>query len=343
MSGQITPNLQKWLDRLELSGKAARTLAAYGNEINRLAAWCAPREVGTLTRDDIERYLLERKRGGLGASALGVIVCACKSFYRFIGSSASVDGLKSPPVKSQIQRTLTEAEALAVLAAIDSGTITGKRDLALIGFMLATGLRAAEVCRLRLADIDLMNRAFSVLVKGGNVRNGIFDEAAAALLDSWLAVRPDVAGPDVDTVFVSLHRAQDKRGQKLTREGIKLLCKHIAARAGVRHFSPHALRRTFATLSVENGCPTRLVQEAGGWKSLVMVETYTRAIRRRPSRRHCRQRDLNQHQRRHANRTSLGRNDRPKCKRDTKRAMPYWIEQPHCLRSSCRAIPNCSN
>ena len=71
MSGKISPNLRKWLDGLELSGKAARTLAAYGDEISRLAAWCSPRDVETLTRDELEQYLLERKRKGLGASGSG--------------------------------------------------------------------------------------------------------------------------------------------------------------------------------------------------------------------------------------------------------------------------------
>jgi site-specific recombinase XerD len=281
MSDENSPIFQKWLDKLELSGKATRTLAVYGLEVKKLAAWCAPRDVATLTRDELEQYLLERKRGGMGASGLGVIVCACKSFYHFTGAHEVVAGLKSPPVKGRLQRTLTEAEALAVIASLDSSTVIGKRDLAIIGFLLATGLRASEVCNLRLADVDITARTFSVLVKGGNIEQGVFDEHVAALLESWLAVRPTVARPETDTVFVSIHRAEAKRGHKLTREGIKLLCKRLAQRAGVRHFSPHALRRTFATLATENGCPTRLLQDAGRWKSLVMVETYTRALRLR--------------------------------------------------------------
>jgi hypothetical protein len=35
---------------------------------------------------------------------------------------------------------------------------------------------------------------------------------------------------------------------------------------------------TFATLSTENGAPTRLVQLAGRWKDIRMVETYTRTL-----------------------------------------------------------------
>jgi integrase len=42
--------------------------------------------------------------------------------------------------------------------------------------------------------------------------------------------------------------------------------------------SPHDLRRTFTTLSLKNGAPSRLVQVAGRWSSIEMVERYSQAI-----------------------------------------------------------------
>ena len=38
------------------------------------------------------------------------------------------------------------------------------------------------------------------------------------------------------------------------------------------------MRRTFATLAIKNGAPTRLVQIAGRWKNIREVERYTRAL-----------------------------------------------------------------
>jgi integrase len=38
------------------------------------------------------------------------------------------------------------------------------------------------------------------------------------------------------------------------------------------------LRRTFATIAIRNGAPTRVVQAAGRWADVAMVEHYTAAI-----------------------------------------------------------------
>jgi len=268
--------IQYWQDKLELAGKSDRTLESYRSHIFQLSKWAEPRPVEDLQLEDLERFVLERKRRGIDASTLGVSVCAFKSFYRHIGSHAA-DCLKSPTVRDKAQRTLTEREVMAVLECIDTSTVKGKRDAAMIGLWMATGLRAAEITRLKLKDIDFDRQVFSVIVKGGKTQEKWFDEYAAALLFGWLSVRPSVARPEVDTLFVGM-RGKGK-GYPLTREGAKILCVDLSRRAGVERFTPHALRRAFATLATEYGCPGRVLQEQGGWSSPLMVEKYTKAVR----------------------------------------------------------------
>ena len=47
---------------------------------------------------------------------------------------------------------------------------------------------------------------------------------------------------------------------------------------GLGLISPHDLRRTFATLALLNGAPTRVVQIAGGWANLNESERYSQAL-----------------------------------------------------------------
>ena len=47
---------------------------------------------------------------------------------------------------------------------------------------------------------------------------------------------------------------------------------------GIAGLSPHVMRRTFATLAIRQGASTRLVQVAGGWSNIHMVQIYTQAI-----------------------------------------------------------------
>jgi integrase len=65
----------------------------------------------------------------------------------------------------------------------------------------------------------------------------------------------------------------------MTRDGIRANFYRIGVQAGIGPLQPHSLRRTFATLSLKAGAPSRLVQVAGGWASLSMVEKYSRALK----------------------------------------------------------------
>lgn len=92
----------------------------------------------------------------------------------------------------------------------------------------------------------------------------------------WLAIRPFIAEPACDHLIVSIGGKEP--GKKMTRWGLRSTLERICKRAGVQGVSPHVMRRTFATLATENGAPSRLLQVAGRWKDIRMVETYTRTL-----------------------------------------------------------------
>jgi len=180
---------------------------------------------------------------------------------------------KIPAVKSKKQRVLTADLALRLLASFDTSTAAGSRDLALCAVALDTGLRCSELCRLALPDVDLSARTLQVLVKGGQWGIGIFSEQTAFYIDGWLSWR--MPAPGVETVFVSFQHA--RCGCSLTREGLQGIVKRWGVRLGIK-LSPHDLRRTFATLTTIFGAPSRVVQEAGRWSSITMVERYTGSL-----------------------------------------------------------------
>jgi integrase/recombinase XerD len=181
--------------------------------------------------------------------------------------------LRLPKIHARPQRTLKAEELERLLAACDTSTAIGMRDAAMIGLMADSGLRVSEACGLRLGDLDLAERSLHVQVKGGAWGSGVFGDYTAHLLRTWLEVRPTVPA---DAVFVSF--SGKTPGSAMTRHGFASNLKTLAKRAGLKPLSPHALRRTFATLALQSGAPTRLVQVAGRWKTLAMVERYSSAL-----------------------------------------------------------------
>jgi integrase len=65
----------------------------------------------------------------------------------------------------------------------------------------------------------------------------------------------------------------------MTPGGLRANFRKYGIRSEIGALSPHDLRRTMATLLVDAGAPTRLVQELGAWSDVRMVERYTRNLK----------------------------------------------------------------
>lgn len=205
-------------------------------------------------------------------------LAALRGFYRFnYRADHPVTRVKIRRIEAGPQRTLEQDELQSLLLAIDTTTPRGVRDLAIVTLMADTKMRSSEVCNLELRNLDVRKGRLIALAKGGIWSEKVFAEYTASCLDNWLAIRPDYAIKWAKTVFVGI--GGKTPGQPMTKSGLRVLYEHLARDAGLPHVTPHTMRRTFATLATEHGAPTRLVQVAGGWKSIRMVEHYTRTLK----------------------------------------------------------------
>lgn len=286
---QIREHIQAWLNWLGVKQKL-QTCRQYRWQLNALEKWGLSRtpplsETATYTADQLGAYLAER-RARVSDATIKVAVNALKNFFAYAAQRGWVSDdpaklFEAPTVHAREQRTPTFEQVKAVLALCETTNITGLRNLALLTFMGSTGVRASEVCRLRLNDVDLQRRWFRVVVKGGREKKRRFAPSVAQVLGMWLAARPSVAAPECETVFCSTNPspAGTQRGQTLSPDGLRVIFRRLAQKAGLENgFSPHDMRRFMATKSVELGAPTRLTQVNGGWERIGQVETYTLAV-----------------------------------------------------------------
>lgn len=266
-----------WVDWMRIS-YSTTTLTSYEWELRHLEKWAAGRSVENLTRADLVRYLSERRLyNGVGDAAIRRSVNALKAFYKFaLGRKSPAATLPMPTVKRKRQRTLNSIQAFEVMLSADTSQPRGKRDLAIVCLALSSGLRESELCRLRVSEIDLEHGCLTTRVKGGNDGDGVFGPDTASALSSWLAIRSDHASEDVETMFVSI--GGNTPGRPITPSGLRCIFRTIGREAGLERFSPHDLRRSFATLSHLFGASSRIVQVAGRWKNLSEVEGYTMAL-----------------------------------------------------------------
>lgn len=266
---------------LELQGRrwSRATVGRYRWYLLNLAGWLE--EMGLPARPEQigERELLRwiDARMHWAPSTQYTATVACRSFFRWaLGRERSpAERLQLPRRSYTPQRTFDEHGVMRILGALDTSTVKGTRDTAIVLLLLDTGLRAAEVCRLRVDHVDLVERRFIVRIKGGRWANGVFSPYTASSVAAWLTMRPQLAKSDVLELFVGVGGLT--RGRPLTTDGLRVIFRQIGRRIGM-HFSPHDFRRTFATMALKGGAPSRLVQVAGRWNSIEQVERYSQAL-----------------------------------------------------------------
>src|SRR3990167_4261754 len=232
--GEITMKqaIEDWVNWMHGRRLSLTTVSGYGWELERLAVKHPGLGAFDFRARHLNQYLAERRLlDGVGVASSRHTVCALKSFFGYVcgGAKSPARGLPYPRVPKKVQRSLSFEQLCAVLAACDTSTAKGKRDVALMCVLADTGLRASEVCRLRLADLDLAGGWLKVVVKGGDEEVGIFTSYTAAQIGAWLTVRERYAKAEAVALFVSL-----RSGQAPTRNRVKEGGRKKRARAGGR-------------------------------------------------------------------------------------------------------------
>ena len=262
---------------LASSSLAETTRGLYAYHLERLFHWMEVEQIQprSLKGDQIRAYLNGQ---GWGSSSKNISLCAARAYWRWkYGSRHQVGQGRIKRQESGPQRTLSKKQLESLVASFDTSKPKGIRDLALVMLMLDTGVRATELCRLTMDNLDMDEQTIQVRVKGGRWEPGAFFEYSRSCLEAWLAIRHTVAMPGVETVFVAI--GGDTPGQPLTRDGLRANFRKMGIKAGIGRFSPHDLRRSFTTLALKAGAPTRTVELGGRWRDLSMVERYSRALR----------------------------------------------------------------
>lgn len=245
---------------------ADETIRTYTGILERLESQTDP---ATLTAAGLVNFLKSQQ---WGASRRQVGLAACQKYIRWkYGDQHPALTARMKRERGKPQRALTADQAIILLASFDTYTAKGARDLALCALALDTGLRASELCRLKMTDIDLEHGALQVIVKGGQWEAAVFSPETAAYLERWYAYRPTVPGPGF--VFISI---RTKRG--LTATGLTNIVGAWGDKIGLK-LSPHDLRRSFAVLATQAGAPERVLMAGGRWHNSEMIKRYTRTLK----------------------------------------------------------------
>lgn len=275
------------------AGSARNTIFAYARDLNDFSAFLHAKNLhlASLTRADIETYLIRCEAEGLAKSTRARRLSAIKQLYRFAYDEGwRTDNptlqLSGPGRAQRLPKVLSVEEVEALLeAARDQGRSLPEqsRNRCLMELLYATGMRVSELVGLPVAAARGNPAMLLIRGKGEKERMVPLSPPAREALTAWLALR-DAAEerarierrvPPSRYLFPS----SGKEGH-LTRQGFHGLLKDIAVAAGISpaRVTPHVLRHAFATHLLQGGADLRAIQTLLGHADLSTTEIYTHVL-----------------------------------------------------------------
>ncbi|WP_066425131.1 tyrosine-type recombinase/integrase [Anabaena sp. 4-3] len=251
---------------LWLHGKSANTVDGYRRHAERFFAH-VNKPLADCTLMDLQLWVMTLR---CSDNSKRVAVGAIKSLFSFakeLGLIAANLGIlvKSPKAKNRLaERILTEKEVQLLI-----NSTTNPRDHAIIRLLYFAGLRVSELCGLKWRDLKARGDGGQITVfgKGEKTRTVLIGAGM------WREIN-ELKGNAKrdDPVFVSA------KGGHLSRSMVFLIVKKAANRAGIEgNVSPHWLRHSHASHSLDRGAPIHLLQKTLGHSSVAITEMYLHA------------------------------------------------------------------
>jgi integrase/recombinase XerD len=262
--------------------RAPCTVDAYKRDLRALTEWLG-RPPGTVSTEELERYLAELRAAGLASSTIARRAAAIRSFFRHLvllgirGDNPSAE-LDLPRRTRRLPRTLSAGEAERLVEAARGTRPRDLRDRALVELLYGAGLRVSEAVGLDKTGVDLEQRLVRCIGKGNKERIVPIGRQAVEALRRYLSRgRPYLDRRHRPELFLNA------QGGPLTRAGAFFILRRLAAAAGLEpeRIHPHLLRHSFATHLLEGGADLRSVQEMLGHADLSTTELYTHVTDRR--------------------------------------------------------------
>ena len=269
--------LASWERTLRGAKKSKKTIDTYLLGVRSLNSWCIDheREFG-LGRDLVLDYLIESMEAGLAASSLESYLKGIKIFAKWCHAEGEVDayelgGVIAPKADEVILPSVSPGQWEALMATCSKDTMAGRRDEAILGLLRDTGLRARELVKVDLAEVDLREQSMLVHGKGGRDRYVGYSDRTAVALDRYLRARRKSAGAaEEPALLLSVY------GGRFSYAGLYRMLGMRAEKAQLPHINPHMFRRMFANEALDNDVPAGDLKALGGWKSFRMVEHYAK-------------------------------------------------------------------
>lgn len=281
MKKQLT--LEDYLTYLEKDRKKSQnTVEAYRRDILAFQEFLKIRGIDSFEEVDksqVAAYLMDMKSMNKSSATVNRRLASIRGFYKYFISNEILylnpaEDVKAPKIQRRELEYLTIEEVDNLLSMPDD-SIKGKRDKAILEVMYATGIRAMEIIKIKLKDVNLMMGFITCDGSHGKARIVPMYPSAKKSLSDYIVnsrsfLMKNIEYNEEDSILFANYL-----GKPLTRQGLWKILKGYGEKAGLASkITPHILRNSFAVHMMQNGADIKTMHDLLGNEDLAATEVY---------------------------------------------------------------------
>ena len=296
---------ERYLNLTIADGHASNdTVKTYRSRVHQFLSWCRERELypALITQENIKEYRKHLIDGKKTSPTIRLSLLTTKHFYTAclaekLVKDNPVVGVKAPREKREVGSTinyLSLEELQQIFVAIaptykirgdKTREVQVLRDRVLLGCMALQGCRSVEMYRANLGNLsELYGQHYLKLDGKNSIRTVVLRPDLAQEIVQYRKARKlsQEKLNSASALFISL--SNRRYGQRLSRSGISHVVDGYLEKCGLKHsdlernLSPHSLRHTAGTLSLQNGSSLREVQDFLGHSDPKTTAVYTHVL-----------------------------------------------------------------
>lgn len=267
--------IKKFIEYISIElNYSPHTQKNYQKDISEFEEFChqhiQTNNLCTVNKKNVRSFIIHLSKKGLSKRSINRKISSLNSFYNYllrIGeiSSSPMQTIETLKTYAPKQQPISEEEMSKLSEFNDKTTIAS----IIVEVLYQTGIRRAELCNLRISDVDFAYQQIKITGKGNKQRVVPLGKDLTNTLQEYLQKRENT---DSEYFFLT------EKGKKINEKFVYLKVKdYLGTVSAKEKRSPHILRHSFATHLLNSGAEISTLKNLLGHNSLASTQVYTHA------------------------------------------------------------------
>lgn len=270
--------IDKFLEYLAVEKRySPNTIKSYGKDLDDFQKFYWETEgdsnISKATKKIVRNFMMKLSTSEMSKRSINRKLSSLRGFYLFLLKIGEIEVSPMETVKSlkfnaEKQMPFSEEEMEKLRTIMEQNAVS-LLDILVVETLYQTGMRREELCNLEYSAIDFHKKEMKVLGKGNKMRIIPFSNQLSEGFQLYIKERNPL--PESEKYFFVT-----EKGKKMTGMFVYSIVKSYLSLVTLKKKrSPHILRHSFATHTLNNGAEISKIKKILGHQSIASTQGYT--------------------------------------------------------------------